>query len=317
MDAGRAPAPGPRRRRRRDPSPAAGHSPRAAARRRSITVHDLAFERLPEPLRSPAYRPLRALTHRAAARRAAAVICVSRDDRAATSARSLGRGAGRGSSSRRTAPARSSPPPRRARPARATSSTSATTSRARTWPALLEAYAPLPRARRRAARAGAGRRASQRRAPASGVRRRARSRTRLGRALRRRRRARAPGAARGVRPDARWRRWRSGTPVIAAPSPGVDRGVRRRGALRRPGDPGGARRALSRARGRRGAARELAERGRGAPPVLLGGVCTRPPRGLLSSARPVRMKIAILGTRGIPAVLQRLRDRGRAARQRG
>ena len=46
--------------------------------------------------------------------------------------------------------------------------------------------------------------------------------------------------------------------------------------------------------------------------VLVGGLRTRARRGLLSSAR--RMKIAILGTRGHPRLLQRLRDGGRAAR---
>ncbi len=55
------------------PLPALAHATRAA---QVVTVHDLAFERLPDRF-APGYRRWAHLTHRHAARRAAAVICPS------------------------------------------------------------------------------------------------------------------------------------------------------------------------------------------------------------------------------------------------
>ena len=207
----------------------------ALARRRAcpqvVTVHDLAFERLPERFdaRLPALRRGRA--PRGRARAADAVVCVSRDDAPRTRWRA-GASTRSGSSSPATVPARSpppSPPPAR----RSTSSTSATTSRARTSALLLDAHA---RYRDAPARTRSRSSSPAPRAPRAGARRRAQrpGRPTLAHLLRRRGRAGAPEPARGLRADAAGGDERRGARARGRDRPGVVETCADAALLRRP-----------------------------------------------------------------------------------
>ena len=131
-----------------------------------------------------------------------------------------------------------------------------------------------------------------------------------------------PGAARGLRPDAARgdARRRPGRRRRAPPR--VMRGLRRRGAATSTrATPDALAAELAALRGRPRAARR-ADRSRGrerAAAFTLGalGARAREAYTLAHMSAPSHrpMKIAILGTRGIPASYSRLRDRRRAARQ--
>ena len=123
-------------------------APRSGAPAQVVTLHDLAFERLPEAF-DPRFRAFARRAHRAAARRADAVVCVSRTT--ATDAVALW-----GVPPERIVVAPhgpgQEPPPRPdpTAPSRAISCTSATTSRARTSTCSsppTRAFAPRPAVR--------------------------------------------------------------------------------------------------------------------------------------------------------------------------